>query len=443
VSGPGSPDRPAAPAARQGPGPRGGARPGEAAPERAPAAGVGAPAAARPGRLQDPPAPADGAADMPQRPAPSAPPSPAPGAGAGSRLPGLPGPDGLVPATGAAWFRAGFFAGLGLLAVYVLAIGVRSVGDVLVRVLVALFLAVSLDPAVRWLTARGLRRGLAVTIIFLTFAGILGGFLAAVIPPLVRQFDQFVADAPGYVERLQAQSGRLRELSERFDLTSRLEGVLRGLPGVIGGGLLGFTRRLFGALANGLTVLVLMIYFMLGLPQLRRGAPRLIPVPNRARMAPMLDLVVDKVGAYMIGQLVVSFIAAFSALIALEAFGVPFPLPLAIMVGFTALIPLIGATLGAIVVTAVAVLTEGIWPTGLLVLAYFIVYQQAENFLIAPRVQRSAVNLSAAAVLLAGLIGATALGLLGALMAIPVAAAAKVILTERMEEHERTAAAPP
>ncbi|HKE99496.1 MAG TPA: AI-2E family transporter [Actinomycetes bacterium] len=424
--------------------PTGSERPAEttlppaAAPPRDPPAARPAPPARDPadGRPRSAPA---------REPATSAPAPPPGAAGAEpagrSRLPGLPGPDGLVPATGGAWFRAGFFAGLGLLAVYVLALGVRSVADVLVRVLVALFLAISLDPAVRWLTGRGLRRGVAVVIIFLTFAAVLSAFVAAVTPPLVRQFNQLVADAPGYLARFQAQSGRLRELTDRFDLTGRLEGLARGLPGLVGGRLLGFTRRLFGALANGLTVLVLTVYFMLGLPRLRRGAPRLIPVPNRARMAPMLDLVVDKVGAYMIGQLVVSFIAAVSALIALTIIGVPFPLPLAIMVGFTALIPLIGATLGAIVATVVASLTEGLWPTGVLVLGYFIVYQQVENFLIAPRVQRSAVNLSAAAVLLAGLIGATALGLLGALMAIPVAAAAKVVVTERMEEHERAAAA--
>jgi predicted PurR-regulated permease PerM len=130
-------------------------------------------------------------------------------------------------------------------------------------------------------------------------------------------------------------------------------------------------------------------------------------------------------------------VAGVFAFVAMTVIGVAFPIPLAILVSFTALIPLIGATLGAIVAVLVTVLTTGLWPEAVLLMAFFLVYQQVENYLIAPRIQRSAVDLSAAAVLLAGLIGATALGLLGALMAIPVAAAVKVVVLEQMEQHER------
>jgi predicted PurR-regulated permease PerM len=337
------------------------------------------------------------------------------------------------------WFRIGFFVGLGLIGSWAAAQAVYSVRDVLVRVLVALFLAVSLDPAVRWLVSRNIRRGLAVTVIFFVFVAIIAGFLISVIPPLVNQFDRLVQNAPSYFASLQEQSQRFRDLNERFDIATRLEGLTRTLPSVVTGGVLGFTKAVFGALANTLTVVVFMIYFMLDMPRLRRNASRLVPMSRRARFQAVLDLVVDKVGAYMIGQLLTAGVAGVCAFVAMTVIGVEFPIPLAILVSFTALIPLIGATLGAIVAVLVTALTTGLWPEAVLLMAFFLVYQQVENYLIAPRIQRSAVDLSAAAVLLAGLIGATALGLLGALMAIPVAAAVKVVVLEQMEQHERAA----
>jgi predicted PurR-regulated permease PerM len=337
----------------------------------------------------------------------------------------------------ATWFRAGFFLGLGLIVAWTVSQAVYTVRDVLVRVLVAVFLAVSLDPAVRWLVGRNIRRGLAVLVIFVVFIGIIAGFLFSVIPPLVNQFDRLIQDTPGYVASLQQQSGRFRDLNERFDLSSRLEGLTRTLPATITGGVLGFTKAVFGALANTITVIVFMIYFMLDMPRLRRNAARLVPVPRRARFQRVLDLVVDKVGAYMIGQLLTAFVAGVCAFVAMTVLGVQFPIPLAILVSFTALIPLIGASLGAVVAVLVTILTTGLWPAAVLLLGFFLVYQQVENYFIAPRIQRSAVDLSAAAVLLAGLLGATALGLLGALMAIPVAAAVKVVVREQMEQHEQ------
>jgi len=151
------------------------------------------------------------------------------------------------------------------------------------------------------------------------------------------------------------------------------------------------------------------------------------------------DLVIEKVGAYMIGQLLIATVGGVCGFVAMTLLGVAFPLPLAILIGVTALIPLIGASLGAVIAVLVTAFTTAVWPTAVLLLLFFLVYQQVENYLIGPRIQRSAVNLSAAAVLLAGLLGATALGLLGALMAIPVAAALKVIVLERLDDHEETA----
>jgi predicted PurR-regulated permease PerM len=149
--------------------------------------------------------------------------------------------------------------------------------------------------------------------------------------------------------------------------------------------------------------------------------------------------VVDKVGAYMIGNLLISLVAGTAAFIAFEALRVPFAVPLGFVVAITDLIPMIGASLGAVVCVLVALFATHLWPNTVLVAAYFVVYQQVENYWIAPRILRSSVNLSAAAVLLAGLIGGTALGLVGALMAIPVAAAMRVVLSEELAARDATA----
>jgi len=333
-------------------------------------------------------------------------------------------------------FRWGVFASLGVVATAAGVAAVYTARGVLIRAAIALFVAVSLDPAVRWLARRGMRRGWAVTLIFALALALLVGFMVSVIPPLVREFQQLVANFPTYVTELQDRSRQFSDLNKRFNLSTQLEGILKDAPARIGGGLLGFTGRLFGALFSTLTVLVLTIYFMAALPQLESGLIRLFPRQRRARAGRIVAVVIDKVGAYMIGNLLISLVAGTAAFIAFEVLRVPFAVPLGFVVALTDLIPMIGASLGAVLCVLVALFATNLWPTTVLVAAYFVVYQQVENYWIAPRILRSSVNLSAAAVLLAGLIGGTALGLVGALMAIPVAAATKVLLSEELAARD-------
>ncbi|HEY2128216.1 MAG TPA: AI-2E family transporter [Streptosporangiaceae bacterium] len=346
---------------------------------------------------------------------------------------GNPDPGGASPMT---MFRWGAYVSLGALAVVAAAAAVYTTRAVLIRVLIALFIAISLDPAVRMLTRRGMRRGLAVLIIFLAAGGLVAAFLVSVIPALVHQFDALVRDFPGYLASLQDRSARFRGLSDRFQLTSRIQDLLANLPGQLGSGLLGLTRRLFGALFSTLTVLVLTIYFMADLPRLRHGVMRLFPHQHRARFGRIADVMVDKVGDYMIGNLLISLAAGLASFAVLEALGVPFAVPLAFVVALCDLIPMIGVALGAVVCVLAALLTTELWPTTVIVALFFVAYQQLENYLIAPRILRHTVSLSAAAVLLASLIGGTVLGLVGALMAIPVAAGLKVVLAERLQARD-------
>ena len=333
-------------------------------------------------------------------------------------------------------FRSGALVSLGAASTVIGLYALYTVRAILVRILIALFIAVSLDPAVRLLARRGFRRGVAVTLIFLLAFVLAAAFLISVIPPLVTQFRNLSDDLPGYFTRLQGRSSQFRELNDRYHVSDQLRGLVGTLPGRLGSGVLGFTSRVFGAVFNGLTVLVFTVYFMADMPRIRAGLVRLFPVSRRPQARQVVDLVVDKVGGYMIGNIIISLIAGVVSFIAFTILGVRFAVPLAFVVAICDLIPMIGATLGAIIGVTVALFSNGLWPTTVLVAAFFVAYQQLENYLIAPRVLKTTVELGAAAVLIAGLIGATILGLVGALMAIPIAAAFNVLLNERLTAHE-------
>jgi predicted PurR-regulated permease PerM len=339
-------------------------------------------------------------------------------------------------------FRSGALVSLGAASTVIGLYALYTVRAILVRILIALFIAVSLDPAVRLLASRGMRRGVAVTLIFLLALALAAAFLISVIPPLVTQFRNLTDDLPGYFTRLQSRSSQFRELNDRYHVSDQLRGLVGTLPGRLGSGVLGFTSRVFGAVFNTLTVLVFTVYFMADMPRIRAGVVRLFPVDRRPRARQVVDLVVDKVGGYMIGNIIISLIAGVASFIAFSLLGVPFAVPLAFIVALCDLIPMIGATLGAIIGVTVALFSTDLWHT-VLVAAFFIGYQQLENYLIAPRVLKTTVELGAAAVLIAGLIGATVLGLVGALMAIPVAAAFNVLLNERLLAHETAAGVGP
>jgi predicted PurR-regulated permease PerM len=339
--------------------------------------------------------------------------------------------------------RTGALVSLGAAGTVIGLYALYTVRAILIRILIALFIAVSLDPAVRLLTRRGLRRGWAVTLIFALALGLAAAFLLSVIPPLVTQGRNLIDDLPGYLGNLQDRSSRFRQLDDRYNISDQLQGLAGTLPSRLGSGLLGFTSRAFGAVFNSLTILVFTIYFMADMPRIRAGVVRLFPVARRPHARRVVDLVVDKVGGYMIGNIIISLIAGVASYLAFALLGVPFAIPLAFLVAICDLIPMIGATLGAVLGVSVALFTTDLWPTTILVAAFFVAYQQLENYLIAPRVLKTTVELGAAAVLIAGLIGATVLGLVGALMAIPVAAAFNVLLNERLLAHETAAGSGP
>jgi len=327
----------------------------------------------------------------------------------------------------AAVFRRAAVGTLAVLTVSLCAYGLYTVRSVLALVLIAWFLAVSLDPAVRWLSRWRLRRATAVTLVSLVVVVMVAVFMWSVVPAIVEQTGKLLADLPGYLRTLADGSKVVREVTDRYDLTDRLSALVAGVPAQLAGGAVGFVRGFLGAAASTFTVLALTVYFMVDLPRIRQGVPRLFP-GHRDRVAKITDVLVEKVGGYMIGNLTVSMIAGSVAFVCLMLLRVPFALPLAAAVAIADLIPMIGATLGAVTCLVVSLFTVGIRPRTVVVLLFFILYQLAENYLIAPRVLRHTVNMPSVAVLLVALIGGSLFGLVGAIMAIPIAAAVKVLL---------------
>ena len=303
--------------------------------------------------------------------------------------------------------------------------------NVILLIVISAFLAFGLDPAVRRLERAGLRRGQAVAAIFLAFVVFIVGFVWAVLPPLVRQVSSFATNLPSYVDDLARRYPRVSDWLVENDIPQKLQDAVSNVPQAISGSLgnvLGIAGSVLATLFNIVTVVILTIYFLLSLSRIREGSLRLIPASRRERARHLLEPTLEKIGEYIAGQVVVALVAGILAGIFLSIAGAPFPIALALWVTFAALIPLVGATLGAIPAVIVAFVDSLGLGAGTLV--YFIVYQQIENYVIHPRIMTRAVDISPAAVLLAALIGGSLLGFVGALMAIPTAASIKLIVNE-------------
>ena len=325
-------------------------------------------------------------------------------------------------------FRIAFVATMGVAVAALLVDSIIIARQVLILILVAAFLAVGLDPAVRWLVAHGLKRGLAVLVIVLAALGFFGGFVAAVAPPIATQSTALVKKAPDYAERL-TENKTIKKLDNHYHFVSKLQDKAKtGISVNAFGGVLGVGKAILGFVVSTLTVIILMIYFLANMPAIKRTMYRVVPRTRRARVGLLVDEILNRVGGYVLGNLFTSLIAGLATVIWLEAWGVPYAVALSLFVAITDLIPLIGATIGAIGVTAVA-LFQGV-PTGIATFAYYMAYQQFENYVLQPRVMKRTVDVAPVVTIVAALLGGALLGVLGALIAVPIAAGIQLLLTE-------------
>jgi predicted PurR-regulated permease PerM len=333
-------------------------------------------------------------------------------------------------------FRWAAAATLGALVVLAAGYGLYIVRSIVTLVVISLFLAISLDPVVRFLVRRRVPRPAAVALVVLLLVGVVAVFVWSIVPPIIDQGSKLFDSLPGYLDRLFDDSHTIGRLVKKYNLGSRLDSFVADLPTMLAGGAVDFFQQFIDILVSSLTVFVLTIYFLVDLPRLRRSVVDLFP-RRRERVSQILDVVVEKVGGYMIGNIAISIVAGILSFAALEVIGVPYALPLAATVAATDLIPMVGATLGATVCVLVATFTIGFWPGAVIVALFFVCYQPVENYLVAPRIYRNTVDLPSVVILLAALIGASLLGLPGAIMAIPVAATIKVTMTPVMASRTR------
>jgi predicted PurR-regulated permease PerM len=337
---------------------------------------------------------------------------------------GRPGP----PLNRRSPFLIGFAAGLGLLVAYSVFLGLRNAASILILIFIALFLAIGLNPAVTRLRAWGLPRAGAVAIVALSVVALIAGGIIALIPPLVTQTTQLVQNVPDFIQSLQ-RNQTVNDLVQRYDIINKVQSVLdAGTVGNALGGVVGGAKLVFGTIFNVLTVIVLTIYFMASFDRIREGAYSLVPATRRTRVRLLTDEILGKVGAYMVGALAIAVLAGLSTWIFAMILSLAYPFALAVVVAVCDLIPQIGATLGAIIVSLVGLASSV--TTGIVCIAFFIVYQQVENYLIYPNVMRRSVKVSDVAAVVAALLGVALFGVIGALVAIPMVAAIQLILRE-------------
>jgi predicted PurR-regulated permease PerM len=217
----------------------------------------------------------------------------------------------------------------------VLLYGLYLVRSIVVLVLVAMFLAIALDPLVRALGRFRLGRGPAVAVVFLAVIVFIAGVFATVTPPLVRQTQRLATRIPHFAEELSDRSGRFHDLDRRYNISERLRGTVRNLPSIAGsslGGALGVARSVGRAIFSVLTVMILTIYLLVGFPDLAAGAAKLFPRTRRKDLQRHAQLVFDRISGYMLGNIGVSIVAGVAAWIALTILGIPYALPLAMWV---------------------------------------------------------------------------------------------------------------
>jgi predicted PurR-regulated permease PerM len=273
-----------------------------------------------------------------------------------------------------------------------------------------------------------MRRWLAVITVVLLVLAVLGGFLAAAIPPLAQQTTALADQLPHYAKQLQDHSSELGKLNGRYHLEQRLEKLVSSRGTTLLSGLVGAGMFVIGAVGSLLVVVVLTIYFLAGLPRIKLFAYRLAPQSRRARVILLGDEIFTKVGAYVLGNVATSVIAGIGTFAWMLIFRIPYPVLLGLFVALLDLIPVIGSTIGGIVVTLVA-LTVSL-PVALFTIAFYVGYRLAEDYLLVPRILGRAVKVPAVVSVVAVLIGGALLGIIGALVAIPAAAALRLWLDE-------------
>lgn len=333
-------------------------------------------------------------------------------------------------------FKIGFVTTLGVLVALLVGGMIAQLSTVIMYVVGALFIALGLDPVVRWLERRGVKRPIGIAAVFLGFILIVAGVLAVIIPMIANQIGLLMRRAPGLVRQMQSQEW-FDEIQDRFGEFVDLEGLLRSAQDIVGSPenwaqVAGGVWQAGVGIATGITatiiILVLTLYFLSSLSTIKRGFYLLVPRSTRAKVIDITEQVTESIGGYVSGMVILALINSVLGFIVMTILDVPFAGLVAVFVFLLALIPLIGSVAATILVSLVALFES---PTAAIIAAaYYLVYMQIEAYLLTPRIMNRVVSVPGSLVVIGALTGGTLLGLLGALIAIPVTAMVLMIIKQ-------------
>jgi predicted PurR-regulated permease PerM len=330
-------------------------------------------------------------------------------------------------------FYVGFVGAFGVLVAYGLFKALGQLSQVITLLVVAFFLTLTLNPLVEALSRRGLRRSLSVAIVFVGLIAVFTALGFVVVPPVAQQGGLLADNAPKYLDGL-VHNRFIQDFDSHYHVVQRFQGEFEKritdsnfMSGVFGG-VLGAGKALASGFFSFLTVLVLTLYFLASLPTVKHAAYAMVPASRRPRFISLSEEIMRRVGSYAIGQVAVATLNAVCSWIMMTIVGIRYAAVLAVAVGFLGLIPMVGASLGAAVVSLVAVFDDP--KKAAYALIYYVVYQQIENYFVAPKIMQRTISVPGAVTVVAALAGGTLLGILGALLAIPVAAGLLLIYEE-------------
>ena len=348
------------------------------------------------------------------------------GSGAGASDLGVPG----APLDRRAPFYIGFVGGLGALTAFALGSAFAAISGPLVLIIVSAFLAAGLHPAVLFFERHGLSRGRAVLAVIAAFLLVVVLFLVAIVPVIADQIASITRNAPDWLDQLQ-HNQRVKDFDAEYHVIEKVRSYVEDgnvLSGLFGG-VLGVGIAVLGALFNAFIVIVLTLYFLSSLETTKEALYRLAPASRRERVTKLGDRILLGIGGYVSGAFIVAVCAGLSSLVFLFAVGLSqYAVALAFVVMLLDVIPMIGATIGAVIVTAIALATDT--TAGIACAVFYVLYQQVENYVIYPRVMSKSVDIPGAVTVIAALVGAALLGVVGALLAIPTAAAILMLVRE-------------
>jgi predicted PurR-regulated permease PerM len=330
-------------------------------------------------------------------------------------------------------FYFGFMVTVGALLALTTLRALASASAVFILIIVSIFLAAGLNPAVMFFQNRGLKRGAAVSAVMACVLIFVAAFIAIAVPPLLDQGNQLIDNAPQLIRDLN-NNAFINDLNIKYgvidSLQTKVDAIIKDGQFAITafGGVIGVGKAVVSGLVSTITILTLTLYFLASLPQVVEISLKFVPASRRSRVSKLVNAIISRVGSFVGGQAIIAALAAIFILIMGLLIGMPYAGPLAVIVLVCGFIPLIGHFIGMTIVTLVS-LTASLSIAAIALVSY-IIYVQIENYVITPRIMKRSLSIPGLVTIIAALLGTSLLGLIGGLLAVPIAAAILLILDE-------------